>query len=376
MKKVIILQLLGKSFGGVWQVNKTVGEKLIFLGYDVSVVCLRDNKNDLIVEHNPELLLHTINEVDNWNDVPRKKELLKGKISIIKYLNEHKKVVTDLNSLKKYILKEKPDYIITSHYQLLDSIPKNYLSKSIHVQHCSFKESYSHVATRKMLYKYNGKIKIVWLSKKSCSFAIEKGYKNCSYIYNAVRFKSDDRADVVSNRKLVTISRFSEEKRLDMMIEIVKEIISDDKFSDWSFEIYGSGPTEDKMRQVIGDFDRIKIMGRTDDPKNVLLSSSINLNTSIFEGFSLSILEANECGVPTISFDFGESASELILNEKTGIIADDVNDYKKKLRLLMLDKEKLSFMSDCCKKFNKNFDIDNIIIEWINLFNNIDNNSY
>lgn len=372
MKKVLIIQLLGKSFGGVWQVNKIIGEKLISLGYDVKVVCLRDNKNDLVVEHDPKLIIDTINKVDDWDEVPRKKDVLIGKVSLFKYINEHRKVLKDYKSLKKYIINLEPDYIITSHYQLLDGIPVNYLFKTIHVVHCSFLASYGHKATRKTLYKYNNKINLVWLSKKSCESAIDKGYKNCSYIYNSVRFKSSDRALVVDNKKLVTIARFSEEKRLDLMINIVKKIFENKEFSDWVLEIYGSGPMEEVMRKEIGDFERIKIMGRTDNPKEVLLSSSINLNTSLFEGFSLSVLEANECGVPTVSFDFGESAPELILNGKTGIIAGSEEDYKKKLEALMLDNEKLESMSKECKEFNRIFDIDTIIDEWLKLFDMID----
>ena len=372
MKKILILQLLGKSFGGVWQVNRTIGEKFIKLGYDVTVVFLRDNKTDLVVEHDPKLKLCTINEIDDWNEIPRKIDILKGKVTLSKYLKEKKKLANDFNNLKKYIVEKQPNYIITSHYQLLEGIPEEYLSRVIHEQHCSFLESYSHKATREMLYKYNGKIKIVWLSKKSCSCAIEKGYKNCSYIYNAVRFNSDSKADVIKNKKLVTISRFSEEKRLDLMIKIVKDVFNDSRVDDWNFEIYGSGPTEGKMIDAIGNYERIKIMGRTNSPKDVLLGSSINLNTSAFEGFSLSVLEANECGIPTVSFNFGESAEELILDNKTGIIAVDESTYKDELLELMLDSDKLENMSNECKEFNKNFNIDNIINEWLKLFESID----
>jgi len=372
MKKVLILQLLGKSFGGVWQVNKSIGEKLVSLGYEVKVVFLRDNKNDLVIDCDPKLILHTINKIDNWGDIPRKKDILTGKVSLFKYMCEQKKLVNDYKILKEYIGNYNPNYIISSHYQLLNGIPSDYLDRTIHVEHCAFLTSYNHKATRNTLYKYNGKIRIVWLSKKSCDNAIDVGYKNCSYIYNSVRFKSNSRANVIKNKKLVTIARFSEEKRLDLMIRIVKEVFSDDRLRNWVFEIYGAGPTEDAMRKEIGECERIKIMGRTDNPKDILLSSSINLNTSLFEGFSLSVLEANECGIPTIAFNFGESAPELILDNKTGIIALDEVDYKEKLVSLMLDDKRLDSMSKASKDFNKKFDIDNIIDEWLNLFKVID----
>ena len=35
MKKVLFIQLIGNSYGGVWQVIKMVGEQLIKEGYEV-----------------------------------------------------------------------------------------------------------------------------------------------------------------------------------------------------------------------------------------------------------------------------------------------------------------------------------------------------
>ena len=114
-------------------------------------------------------------------------------------------------------------------------------------------------------------------------------------------------------------------------------------------------------------------MGITNNPQKEFLSSSINLNTSPSEGFSLSILEGNECGVPTIAFNFGESVEEEILDNKTGIIAKDINDYQEKLIELMDNSEKLTELSNNAKEFSKNFEIENIINNWIKLFGVIDN---
>ena len=46
-----------------------------------------------------------------------------------------------INNLQKYILDNKPDYIITTHYQLIDMIPSEYLSRTLHEQHSSLKDA-------------------------------------------------------------------------------------------------------------------------------------------------------------------------------------------------------------------------------------------
>jgi len=373
MKKVLILQLLGKSYGGVWQVNKLIGEALLKENFNVTILNLRDNKNDFDIEHNKKLKVDTINKLDNW-DYPLKSDVLKFKISIFDYLKKISRIKHDYKKMKSYINDYSPDYIIVSHYLLLNAVHDELLAKTIYVHHSSAQYAFSQKGNRRTLFKFNNKIKFVWLSKTSCEYAIKNGLNNCYYIYNAVRFNTDKRADVVKNKKLVTITRISYEKRIDLMIKIVNELFKEyNELNDWVLEIYGSGGIEKSLKSLDYNKDRIKFVGVTDNPKEVLLNSSINLNTSLFEGFSLSILEANECGIPTIAFNFGESAEEEILNNKTGIIASDVDDYKEKLLFLMKNSSDLEKMSLECKKFNSNFKIEKIIKDWLAMFKIIDN---
>ena len=64
MKKVLFIQLIGNSYGGVWQVIKMVGEQLIKEGYEVSIVSLRENHINIKLDHDPKLKLYTINKKD------------------------------------------------------------------------------------------------------------------------------------------------------------------------------------------------------------------------------------------------------------------------------------------------------------------------
>lgn len=379
-KKVLFLQNEGKIYGGVWQVNKLVGEELLKRNYQVSVVSIRNNPSNIETEHNPKLEVFTINEKELWGTYSGReiiKELttlhifksLKMVITKIKYLINFKK---DIKKLHNYIHEYNPDYIITSQYQLIDMIPKDYLNKTIHEQHTSFKDAKNHRATINTFKKYNNKIKFLWLTKKTMEDAKKFGLNNNSYIYNAVRFKTEKITNTDKNKKLITIARLSEQKRIDIMIDIVKSIFEDKKYKEWCLEIYGTGELEEELRKQINNHKQILLMGITNNPQKELLDASINLNTSSFEGFSLSILEANECGVPTVTLDFGESVEEEILNNKTGIIAENIDDYKEKLKELMNNKEKLKEFSKNAKEFSKSFQIENIVEDWIDLFKEID----
>ena len=376
--KILFLQNKGKSYGGIWQVNKLVGEALIHDGYDVTVLSIRENHTGYIPEYDERMHVLTINEIDEWETYNYKEifdDLTSFRISSFYHklksrLHHNKTIKKDKEKLKNYLNSLKPDYIVTSQYQLLSMLPKEYLSRTYHEQHQSFYESMNHVATKKTLLKFRNRVKFIWLSQKTMEEAIKKGFTNSRCLYNAVRFETNEKSDVVVNKKIVTITRLSYEKRIDLMINMVNGILKKPKFHDWIFEIYGDGEKYDDIKKQIDKLNnkQIKLMGKTSKPKDVLMSASINLNTSVYEGFSLSILEANECGVPTVSFDYWESAKEEIIDGKTGFLAHGEKEYATKLETLMSDLVLLDDMSKNVKKYNNKFHIKNIVSEWEQLF--------
>ena len=95
MKKVLILQLKGKSYGGVWQVNKLVGEALLDKGYEVSIVSIRNNQNDLTIEHDPRLKVFTINETDDWGSY-QGSEII-SEIKKIRLIKATKMIISRIN---------------------------------------------------------------------------------------------------------------------------------------------------------------------------------------------------------------------------------------------------------------------------------------
>ncbi len=373
--KIVFLQNKGKSFGGVWQVNKTVGEALINDGYDVTVLSIRENKTEYEPTYDKRLHVETLNKDDlwetyAWSEVVGDLKNIKVGPAIKKTkhrLHNNKTLKQDKERLAIYLDKLKPDYIVSSQYQMLDLLPEKYLPITFHEQHMSFRDSWNHKATRETFIKYKDKVKYIWLCKNSMNAAISHGLENSLCVYNAVRFETEERADVVKNKKLVTIARISSQKRIDKMVDIVEEVFKDKKYDDWKLEIWGEGEDYDMIKSLIKS-PRIKLMGRTDDPKKTFLTSSINLITSDYEGFALSILEANECGIPTITYDFGESTEEEVLDGKTGFIAKDRDDYIKKLKQMMDNQELLNKLSIDCKKYNDNFKIKKIVKDWEKLF--------
>ena len=377
--KIVFIQNKGGNYGGVWQVNKIVGEALINKGYEVSIVSIRDDHFGLTLEHDPRLNVVTINEKDIWHtyygsdfkDSLKKFKLITLTKQVCHRIRNIFRLKNDKKNLTKYLDSYKPDYLVVSQYQVLDLIDSKYLPITYCEQHTSFNDTKANPANLKTFHNYKDKIKgFIWLTNKTMEAAKKEGLNNSYCLYNAVRFKNDELADVVKNKKLISISRLSHQKRIDKMVEICEEVFSDSKYADWTLEIYGDGEEEDYIKSLIKS-SNIKLMGKIDNLKNVLMHSSINLNTSDFEGFPMTILEAYECGVPTVTLVFGEQVEEVVIDGKTGFIAKDNNDYVNKLKSLMDNKKLLLEMSRNSKEYNKRFQIEEVVKDWDNLFHNV-----
>lgn len=375
MKKILFLQLKSDSFGGMWFVNKTLGEKFIELGYDVKLIGIRRNHPYFDIGET-NIKIDTVNKNDEWEITHRRdviNSVLKFKFfrTLIKYIKDDIKLRKDYKKLKKKIKEYNPNYIIASHYALLNGIPKEYLKRTVHVQHSSFKLAKSDKKNIKTLKKYNNKIfKMTWLSKGIYDEAIKIGITNSTYITNPVKFETDLIADVTKNKKIVIITRISKEKRIYEMIKLVDEVLKDNK--DWIFEIYGPEELDDKSKKLLNK--NIRYMGETKNAKEVLLNASLSLNTSKFEGLSLSIIEGFACGIPIISFNNSESIDEVINNNKNGYLIeqDNFNEMKDKLKYIIENQDVLVEKSKNAKEFSKKFNVKIVIKKWIEIFEEMD----
>lgn len=146
-----------------------------------------------------------------------------------------------------------------------------------------------------------------------------------------------------SNREpiAVALARYSVEKQLDVMIRAFVSATSIRELDHWKLHLYGEGYLQGYLQSTIdalGAGGRIKLMGRTDDVPGVLRRASLNLLTSRYEGFPMSILEAAAAGVPSVAFDCSSGVRGLVPPEAGYLVeADDAAAYAGQLRRAMLN---------------------------------------
>lgn len=375
---ILFLQNTDDALGGIARVNISLMKAFAERGDRVSLISLRHSGKKDKLEY-PELDSNIlINEKDIW-DCPRYSkavEYLKmAKVVpmsrvIIKRWTYDRGLKRDYRVCMEEIKEQNPDVIINSHYELLKAIPDEYLPVTVNHFHTSFGQVIKNRSYLKIFGKYKEKIgKFVWLTDATLKSAVEAGFKNSISIYNPLSFSSE-KCTSYQQKAIIFLGRFSPEKRLDRAIRIFDEVIQENGIKDWRFDIYGTGVLPEEVRSTIEKNGYIHLCGSTEDVPQVMLEHSLCMMTSEFEGMSLTILEANECGVPVICFDFGESVFEEILDRKTGYIIgqNDEKAYKDCLLYLMRDEKQREKLGRAAKEYVSCFSIDNVADEWYRLF--------
>ena len=92
--------------------------------------------------------------------------------------------------------------------------------------------------------------------------------------------------------------------------------------------------------------------------------------TSAYEGFGMSLIEAQQNGVALIVMDSYESLHEIVENGKNGIIVKDgdVAEFTQKLRLLMSDEKLIRRLTDEGLKTCQRFSVSKLVDKWERIY--------
>ena len=172
------------------------------------------------------------------------------------------------------------------------------------------------------------------------------------------------------NHNLINVSRFSKEKGLFDLIDII-EIIKKD-IDDIKLYLIGDGILSEDIKKYVIDrnlVDNVILPGfvKKDDMSKYYLDSSLFISTSFTESFGLVLLESLSYKVPCLSFE--TSGALEILNKDNGIIIKNRNKklMAKKIIELLNNKNQLKYFKDNSLNILNKFSKNNIKEEWYKL---------
>lgn len=205
----------------------------------------------------------------------------------------------------------------------------------------------------------------------------KKFNKNVCFIYNPLTIKNVyNKKSKLDEKNIIYVGRLlMKPKGLDYLIEIGNKLKNDD----WKILVAGDGPDKKKFINLIKKNkleNKIILKGvlKNEELENFYLSGSIFISTSRWEGFGLVITEAMNFGLPIVSFE-NTGPKEILKNGDYGILVkkNDINEFIKKLNVLMNDPQKRFYYQQKSLERVKDFDIKIIGKEWektlISLFN-------
>ena len=386
MKKICFFTNSMFKIGGEQRITTLIANELIKNNYDVTIIIKCKEKIDyslynlskkvhlVFLNMNYDFRLNNIVFFEKLRFINRKIGIFKNSKKIIRHFFCSNKL---LYKLKEFFSNNKYDVVIgvAGDRSFILSYLKEYINgKLIFWNHMNFDAHFKNSNSR---YYHEEKF-INSLIKRFDNIInlnaddvvkFKKYYNvNSEVIYNCKSFKSKTKSSL-NNCKFVSCGRLVEQKGFENLIEIMKEFNQNNR--GYKLDIYGDGPLKEKLLNKINYYkltDYIKICPENKNIEKIFPKYDLYLNTSIYEGFGLTTLEALECGLPVFGFDIPANKS-LIQDNKTGrlIKSYDTKEYASILLKTLKDKKILNYYQNNIEKSIKKYNIDNVIKEWIRI---------
>ncbi|MZH14704.1 MAG: glycosyltransferase family 4 protein [Nitrospinae bacterium] len=180
-----------------------------------------------------------------------------------------------------------------------------------------------------------------------------------------------------SKKILLAMGRLVDQKGFDLLIKAFAKLKS--KFPEWQINIWGEGEKKTYLENLCKELSlqkKVIFKGMNQDNYTVMKQADIFVLSSRYEGFPNVLAEAMACGLPVISFDCPSGPSEMIVDEKNGLLISKINDEElaKGIQRLMMDESLAKQLGKEAKKVTDTFSMKKIMNLWEKVILEIINN--
>ena len=204
---------------------------------------------------------------------------------------------------------------------------------------------------------------------------IDQYFDNKKYTKSLI-IKNPATSDLIPSEndknKFIAVGRLSSQKNFAFLIEsfTLYALINPEA----TLTIYGSGEDEEALKKMIADFNldnRIKIISFTNDIKEKINQFGIYCSSSTYEGFSNSMLEAAQAGLPIVSLDCAGGCAKEIIKDNGIVLPLNASTRDFCVAMDRIYKNYETFRKTAINEaevINKEYDSKTIAQEWIDLF--------
>lgn len=197
--------------------------------------------------------------------------------------------------------------------------------------------------------------------------------KNVEVIPNFINLPTHTVKDY-NCKKAIAVGRLETQKGFDRLINCWINVAQ--QHPDWQLDIYGEGSQHTALQKQIDELklnNQIKLCGRCEKMMDTYPYYSLHIMSSRYEGQPMVLIEAQACGLPSVTFNFLYGASDIIQDKQNGLIIEQNNEPAFTQAILkMMESPSLR------EKYGKNslylakkFSKENVFVQWQNLLNGL-----
>lgn len=204
------------------------------------------------------------------------------------------------------------------------------------------------------------------------NFFSKKVQNKSTVIPNPVYMKYDD-YDIPEKREkvIVNVGRLHSQKNQRLLISAFNEVV--DEFPDYKLHIYGQdGGLESELKKYVKDLNlerKVLFLGTTDKLWDEIVTASMFVLSSDYEGMPNALMEAMALGIPSVSTDCPPGGpAALITHKKNGLLCPvgDVEALTECMRLVLSSKQNSEKMGLEAKKICYTHTVQEIMNKWNN----------
>jgi len=178
------------------------------------------------------------------------------------------------------------------------------------------------------------------------------------------------RADA-ARRTLVSMGRFTAEKRFDLLLRAFARVAG--QFPEWDLHLLGDGPLRDELVALgrqLGLGGRVVMPGYVPDPHGRLRGADLYVCSSRVEGFPCALTEAMACGLAAISTRYHSGVTEIVDDGVNGMLVDpdDEPALAAALARLMGDPGQRSRLARNAASIGDRYGLAPVLAQWDALF--------
>ena len=371
-------------YGGGETITVTLANEFVCRGHNVFIAYMYDKFCDLMpYQLNKQIhskKLYTIEHYRNKDVEELHRYIVENDIDIM--INQWGNTSLCFEAKKNTHCK----LITCWHLDVLRKAPKELSGKAKYLRLLLGNNLYEQYNLRKQLkiHKLNYKFsdRYIFLSPFFVNeYAIYSGIndtqKKISAIANPLTYHYRYNINNYSKKKrnVLFVGRILEyHKRLSYILKIWKNVENNSNFNDWSLTVVGDGPDIETVKNLADSLllRRVFFEGFK-DPRSYYEESSVFMMTSAFEGFGMTLLEAQQYATVPMAMDTYGSLHDIIVNGENGIIEPDnaLDKYTEDLFRLMNDYNYRKQLAINGLESSQKFSVQKISDKWILCFNQL-----